>query len=160
NWTAVDQCGNTTNRIQTITVKDTTAPSLTIPTNLVLECPVNTTTNNTGVATATDGCGSVTISYSDSVSNVCGGAKVISRTWTAIDQCGNTTNATQVITVRDTLAPSITLPSDVVIECGASTNPSATGTATGQDGCSTVSISYADVVTNNCGGTKVIRRTW
>jgi hypothetical protein len=159
-WTAVDQCGNTTNGVQTITVRDTVKPSLIAPPNLVLECPANTTTNATGVATAQDGCSAVTLRYSDVVSNQCGSTKVITRTWTATDQCGNTTNATQLITVRDTIAPVITCPVDVALECGASTAPSATGTATATDGCSTATVSYSDVVTNSCGGSRTITRTW
>ena len=34
----------------------------------------------------------VTMTYSDSVSNGCGGTKVICRVWTATDECGNATN--------------------------------------------------------------------
>jgi len=57
----------------------------------------------TGTATAWDGCSGVTVTYSDSVSNSCGGSKVISRTWTATDQCGNIARALQTITTRDTM---------------------------------------------------------
>jgi len=48
------------------------------------------------------------LTYSDSVSNGCGGTKVVSRTWTATDQCGNSTNRVQTITVRDNAPPTIT----------------------------------------------------
>ncbi len=159
-WTATDACGNSTSDVQSITVRDTTPPNITAPTNRVLDCPANTATNATGVATATDGCGSVTITYSDSVSNSCGGAKVISRTWTATDQCGNSRSALQTITVRDIIPPSITAPTNLTLQCPANTTPSATGTATGTDGCGSVTISFSDSVSNNCGGTKVISRTW
>jgi len=159
-WTATDACGNTASDMQTITVRDTTPPNITAPTNRVLDCPANTTTNATGVATATDGCGSVAITYSDSVNNSCGGTKVISRTWTATDQCGNTRSAVQTITVRDITPPSITAPTNLTVECGTSTSPNATGTATGTDACGSVSINYSDSISNNCGGTKVISRTW
>src|SRR5262249_14279227 len=134
--------------------------SITAPADRVLDCPANTTTNATGVATATDGCGSVAISYSDSVNNNCGGTKVITRTWTATDQCGNTRSAVQIITVRDTTPPTITAPASLPIECSSPTTPSATGTATGTDACGSVSITYSDSVSNNCGGSRVISRTW
>jgi hypothetical protein len=159
-WTAIDACGNHASCVQTITVQDTTPPRITCPTNVTLECPANITTNNTGVATATDTCSSVSISYSDSVSNICGGAKVISRTWTATDACGNSASCVQTITVRDTTAPTITCPSNVVLECPANTGTNATGMATATDACSSVSISYSDSVTNTCGGSKIISRTW
>src|SRR6185369_10656251 len=52
------------------------------------------------------------------------------------------------------------VPADRVLECPADTRPSATGTATATDGCSTASVSYVDEVTNLCGGSKTVRRTW
>src|SRR5439155_24414042 len=146
--------------LQTTTVRDTTQPTITCPADVILECPANTTTNKTGAAPGQDGCGSVSIVYSDSVNNSCGGAKVISRTWTATDACGNSASCVQTITVRDTIAPLITRPSDVTLECGASTTPSATGTATATDSCSTPAITYSDSVSNICGGSRVISRTW
>src|SRR5205823_6020079 len=121
-WTALDQCGNSSSCVQIITVRDTTAPTINCPADVVLECPsTQTTTNFTGMATATDGCGSVSISYSDAVTTNCGFSRVISRTWTAIDQCGNSRSCVQTITVRDTTAPTITCPANVVLECPANT---------------------------------------
>src|SRR5579859_559956 len=98
---ATDACGNSASAVQTITVHDTTPPSITAPPSLVLECPADTTTNNTGVATAQDGCSAVAISYSDAVTNNCGGTKVIARTWRATDACGNSATAIQTITVHE-----------------------------------------------------------
>src|SRR5206468_2178536 len=135
-WTATDDSGLSTNVVQTITVRDTTPPTVTAPADVVLECPAITTTNATGVATAQDGCGSVvSLSYSDLVTAGCGNSKVISRTWTAIDQCGNSGSAVQTITVADTTPPTITCPANRVLECTASIDPANTGVATGQDNC-------------------------
>src|ERR1019366_8303576 len=114
-WTATDLCGNSTSAVQTITVHDTTAPSLTWPGNVALECPADTSTNKNGTATAWDACGPATVSYSDVVSNSCGGSQVITRTWTATDSCGNATNAIQIITVRDTKPPTLSVPANVVL---------------------------------------------
>src|SRR5437667_12023972 len=61
----------------------TTPPTITCPPDMVLECPANTSTNVTGMATAQDGCGLVTIGYSDMVTKNCGGTKIIRRTMTA-----------------------------------------------------------------------------
>jgi hypothetical protein len=159
-WTSHDGCGNVGTALQTITVRDTTPPILTLPPNLTLECPANTSTNNTGVATAQDSCSPATVTYSDVVSNNCGGAKIISRVWTATDQCGNTSSATQTITVRDTTPPTITAPPNLVLECPADTRTNSTGVAVGQDGCGSVTIQYSDSVVTGCGNTKVITRTW
>jgi hypothetical protein len=159
-WTATDACGNVTNGVQTITVRDTVKPTISCPADVVLECPANTSTNVTGVATGQDACSQVTIRFSDSTSGSCAGTKIISRTWTATDACGNSSSCVQTITVRDTVNPTISKPADLVVECGASTAPSATGTATAQDACGSVSVTYSDSVSNNCGGSKVISRTW
>src|SRR6185369_10890461 len=109
-WTATDNCGNQGSCVQRITVRDTTPPVLSTPPDLVLEYPAYTTVANTGTATAQDGCGSAVVTYSDSVSNRCAGTKVITRTWTASDLSGNTTNGVQMITVTDTTPPTIVCP--------------------------------------------------
>src|SRR5207302_11500555 len=111
---------------------------LTLPGDLVLDCPADTTTNNTGVATATDTCSLVTVRYSDAVSNSCAGTKIITRTWTATDQCSNSISAAQMITVRDITPPNLTPPTDRVMECPAVTTTNVTGAATASDGCGTV----------------------
>lgn len=159
-WTATDDCGNATNAVQTLTVRDTVAPMLTIPLSRILECPADTGTNANGVAMASDGCGTVVVSYSDSVSNRCGNTLVLTRTWTAIDQCGNTTNAAQLITVQDRKAPMLLLPPNAVVECPGDFRTNATGVATAQDGCSQAVVTWNDVVTIKCGSTRIIARTW
>src|ERR1043166_5926547 len=170
-WTATDQCGNNRSAVQTITVRDIAAPSITAPGNLVLDCPAVTTTNATGMASASDGCSAVTISFSDSVSNSCGGTKVISRTWTATDPCGNSASALQTITVRDITPPALRLPANLVVQCvgdvpGAYTNLAAFlaagGTAT--DPCSAAlafSLTSDSGLVGRCPGkvTRVYRVT-
>src|SRR5207244_2941864 len=104
-WTAVDACGNSTSGLQTITVVDTTAPVLQLPANVTLEYPATATTNATSVATATDDNGSPTIAYSHVVTDLCGSTRSITRTWTAVDACGNSASGLQTINVVDTTAP-------------------------------------------------------
>ncbi|HXJ71234.1 MAG TPA: hypothetical protein VNM37_00230, partial [Candidatus Dormibacteraeota bacterium] len=159
-WTAIDECGNSDSCVQTITVQDTTKPTIQCPANRVLECGDDTSTNSTGVATAQDLCGQVSLRYSDSVSNQCGFTKVILRTWTATDECGNTSSCVQTITVQDTTKPTIQCPPDRVLDCPANTGTNVTGVATAQDTCGQVTVRYTDAVTNKCTGTRVILRTW
>src|SRR5207247_6155019 len=92
-WTAIDEAGNSTNLVQTITVSN--RPSITCPPDLVLECPADTNTNATGVASAQDACRQVTITYADAVTTGCGASEVIDRTWKATDGCGNTVSCRQ-----------------------------------------------------------------
>jgi hypothetical protein len=137
-----------------------TRPVITVPADLVLECPADSSTNVTGVATARGGCSDLTISYSDAVTSGCGGSKVIARTWTATDTCGDSVSAVQTITVRDRTPPSLFAPADVVLPFTADTSPNHTGVATAQDGCSSVSVSYADAATGNADGSITLARTW
>jgi VCBS repeat-containing protein len=159
-WTATDESGNTASCVQTIAVVDTTPPSITGPADVTLEYPADTSPDNTGYATGSDTCSAVTITYSDVSTPMCGSTETISRTWTAEDECGNTSSYAQTIAVVDTTPPSITCPADVILECPADTSPEATGYATGSDTCSDVTITYSDVVTPSCGDTESTTRTW
>ena len=159
-WTAMDACGNTATTSATFTIVDTTPPSITCPADVTLECPADTSVAATGAATASDTCGEVTITHSDSSVPGCGNTEVIARTWTAIDECGNSSSCVQTITVVDTTPPVITCPGDVVLECPVDTAPSVTGEATATDTCGDVTITYSDVSVPGPGNTEIITRTW
>ncbi|WP_412560721.1 gliding motility-associated C-terminal domain-containing protein [Winogradskyella sp. MIT101101] len=159
-WTATDACGNTASDTQTITVVDTTPPTITAPADITIECNDDESSANTGIATASDTCGDVTITQSDSEVAACGNTKTITRIWTATDVCGNTASDTQTITVVDTTPPTITAPADVIIECGEDESSANTGIATGTDTCGSVIITETDMESAACGNTKTITRTW
>ena len=159
-WTATDDCGNTTSDTQTITVVDTTAPILTVPGDITIECTDSTDPANTGSATATDTCGNATVTFTDTSVDACGNTQTITRTWTATDDCGNTVSDTQTISVVDTTAPTLTIPEDAFVECTESTDPSATGNASAIDTCGNVTVTFTDASVDNCGNTEVITRTW
>ena len=55
---------------------------------------------------------------SETIAGDCAGNYTIERTFTATDDCGNSTSATQTITVEDTTAPEFTsVPADYTAEC-------------------------------------------
>ena len=57
-------------------------------------------------ASATDNCGEVTIEVSsETIAGDAAGNYTVVRTFTATDDAGNSTSATQTITVEDTTAP-------------------------------------------------------
>ena len=58
-------------------------------------------------ATATDNCGEVVVTVDEvTTAGACAGDYVITRTFTATDDCGNATSATQTITIVDTIKQS------------------------------------------------------
>ena len=55
---------------------------------------------------------------SETIAGDCVGNYTVVRTFTATDDCGNSTSATQTITVEDTTAPEFTsIPADYTSEC-------------------------------------------
>jgi hypothetical protein len=152
-------CGSTART--NILISDTGLPMITAPANLTLECPANTSTSATGVASAHDNSGNLPVTYSDAVTSTCGGAtKVITRTWTAVNICGYSVSAAQIITVQDTTPPTVTAPPNATLAFTADISPSSTGVATAQDGCSSVTLQHSDALTVNPDGSQVISRTW
>lgn len=98
-WFVVDACGNTGACEQLITVRpDDTAPALVCPPDIQVACGEQNDIALTGAATATDNCSAdATLNFSDDVSTLSGCEGFITRTWNAIDPCGNTTACEQVI---------------------------------------------------------------
>ncbi len=167
-WTATDVCGNSTPCDQTITVEDTTAPAITCPADVTVECSGDNTSAAMGTATAADNCsavGDITIGESDATTpGACANGSIITRTWTATDECGKSSSCDQVVTVEDATAPVITCPGDITVECDADHTSAATGTATATDNCSAVgdiTIGESDATTpGSCANEWTITRSW
>jgi hypothetical protein len=155
-WTAEDDCGNVTSCTQLITIDDTTPPVITCPGDVTIDCNASTDPANTGEATATDDCGSATVTYVDTRAGAC--PEVLTRVWTAEDDCGNVTSCTQLITIHDTTPPTLTCPGDVTIDCSDSSDPANTGEATATDDCGGATVTYVDTRTGACP--EVLTRTW
>ncbi|TWT42046.1 HYR domain protein [Phycisphaerae bacterium RAS1] len=162
-WTVTDGCGNTTSAMQTIHVVDEAAPTITPPTNADVGCDEPSDPAATGFATASDDCGEATVSYQDVIlPGACDASYSIIRSWIATDACGNSASTVQFIFVSDTAAPIISVPADVIVECGDSTEPSATGEATVSDGCSPIAtLGHIDSeAPGACAGSRIITRAW
>lgn len=163
-WTASDACGNTKTATQKITVRDTQKPVFTaVPQNLTLQCsdPVPSPAN----AMATDNCDSevAVVFLGQSAGNAgCQNSYQLFRTWKATDKCGNSTVATQTITIQDTQAPSFTsVPNDVTIQCS---NPvPSIGQTTATDACAGyVQITFLGQTSTagDCPQEYTITRSW
>jgi hypothetical protein len=90
-WTATDACGNASSASRTFTSNDNIAPTLVgVPADAVMQCGQSVPS---AVVEAFDNCDPfVVVSLNaTTVPATCGYSLV--RTWTAVDDCGNTTSA-------------------------------------------------------------------
>lgn len=86
--------------------------------------------------------------------------RTLTRTWTAEDACGNTSTATQIITIADTTAPEISIEQDleIVIECVQDIPEVATATVT--DNCDAEIEATFEEVDDEETCPRTITRTW
>ncbi len=87
-----------------ITINDTLAPIMTVPPDTVIELSASLPLDS---VVAHDDCSEVTVEFVDIIELLDGCDKLIIRSWSATDGCGNTTLDTQRIYMRDMLAPVI-----------------------------------------------------
>lgn len=121
---ATDAAGNFSTDVQTITVADGTAPTLTVPADITAFLPLNSTATSVAVnfaATASDNCGTVNISYSTAPGSLFPvGTTTV--TVTATDAVGNQTtgqfNVTVLYNFTGFFAPVDNLPTLNVVNAG------------------------------------------
>lgn len=107
-WKAVDICGNASaEQSQSITVQDTTAPSISGEgRDTTVNC---TTTPGFTAPTADDECDpepQIVMVSDTTIAGNCAAGSVRKRSWKAVDACGNESPVVeQVITIQDTIAP-------------------------------------------------------
>lgn len=101
-YSATDACGNTATCTHTILVYDDVPPSITCPADLSILPTDDSSPDNTGNPTASDNCGGIpTITFDDvTVAGACVNDYTIIRTFTAIDNCNNTSTCIQTIEVE------------------------------------------------------------
>ena len=179
-WSLVDNCGNAAaTQVQTITVRDNTAPTFTRPADIEIftaaNCSYDITVANVGdVTDEADNCSTgIDATFVDGTPAPiagCEGGYTIARTWSLVDNCGNAA-ATQVqtITIRDNTAPTFTRPADIEIftaaNCSYDITVANVGDVTDEaDNCSTgIDATFVDgtpAPIAGCEGGYTIARTW
>ena len=161
-YTATDDCGNSVSATQTITFIDTTPPSLTVGEDTTVECGDEIPGS---MFIAEDSCGEVSVVLSQTQAPTCGGAYILTRAYTATDECGNQTMVTQTITIVDTTDPYFTspMPEDVEVECDMIPEVPEIGPngITADDICSDVTINMSEqILMGDCENNYTILRTW
>lgn len=104
---AVDGAGNTGTASFTVTVRDTIAPVLTVPANVVLEATSAAGAVATFTASATDAVGATVTTSVASGSTFAFGTTTVNVT--AVDAAGNSSTGSFTVTVRDTTAPTFSV---------------------------------------------------
>ena len=112
-WTALDANGNSATASQLVTING--AMSLTPPSPVSMEATGPLTQVTLGTAVAAGGDAPYTIT-NDAPNGYAVGSTTV--TWTAVDAMMVSASATQVVTINDTTAPSITAPADVSADQG------------------------------------------
>ena len=158
-WTARDACGNSSSRTQVVSVVDTIAPSLVgVPADATFECVAPPPP----LVTASDSCDPApSVAFSEQrLPGPCPQAFFLRRTWLATDACGNASSRGQIVSVVDTIAPSLAgVPADRTVECDAVPLPA---TVTATDSCDPAPrVAFAEVrVNGTCINQYQLRRTW
>ena len=142
-WTAVDACGNESSASQTITLSDNNNPVfVSFPADTTITC--SDIPYESEVPEVEDDClGEVNLSYTDEIlPGECPVAYYISRSWAAVDGCGNESRQAQTITVIDDQNPIfISVPEIIELSCSAETDEIY---AEATDDCSELEITFED----------------
>ncbi|MFD2534321.1 HYR-like domain-containing protein, partial [Gelatiniphilus marinus] len=171
-YSVTDDCGNSINVTQTITVNDDTDPTVsgTIADTTVEGCsiadattPANTVAGLEALGlTIADNCTSNTdlvVTNSDTASGTC--PTVVNRTYTITDACGNSVTATQTINVNDTTAPTASNPAGITIPGGPAPAPDVEVVTDEADNCTAnPTVAFVSDVSDNGTCPEIITRTY
>ncbi len=163
-WKATDCSGHESVTVsQTITVSDTTAPTLAGQgADATIECPTAPVFTAPRAQDANDATPVVTEVSDVTTPGNCAGTYSRTKTWTAKDCTGNESAAvSQTITVVDTMAPTLAgQGANATIECPAVPAFTAPGATDACDAAPTVT-EVSDVTTpGNCPGSYTRTKTW
>ena len=160
-------CTTTTNTntqtitaVQTITVEDNNAPTFTnLPADLTVNCEDDPAVIAPDFSDACDD--DLDVVYEEEIQQGnCDDNYSILRKWTATDDCGNSTTATQLVTFSDTTDPVFSnLPDNMIAECDAVPVPV---TLTATDNCDAdVSVSFVETrIDGTCEDNYQLERIW
>ena len=147
-WTAIDYCENTTVVQKTVQVVDNTAPEFTfVAPNAEISCGDDIPA---AAYEAEDDCSEFEVNIEEEFEyGICEANYTLTRTYTAVDACGNTAIATQTIVISDSEAPVFTfVPENLVVECP---QTASVELAEANDNCSELTVTYDDeTVLNDC----------
>ena len=157
-WSTIDGCGNSSAESQTIIFIDNEGPTFTFVPETYISETCNSNNISLGDALAEDNCSGVTITFED-VTTTEGCTTTTTRTYTAIDGCGNSTSASSSVIYTDTEAPVFTFVSGNTTIETCNLDQIDFGFAEVIDNCNDYSVTYNDVIESQ-GCTTIATRTY
>ncbi len=114
------------------------------------------------LASATDNCGPVSISYANFPSNYQYAKGVNTVVATATDGNNNSSSCSFTITVNDRELPTIQCPAAITVQCASQVPPPNTASVTASDNCPGVTVSFVsdNITPGNCPNRFTITRTY
>ena len=130
-WSATDSASNVGTATQTVTVTDSSSPTVTPPADITTEATGPTTPVSLGTATALDDVDGPLTPTPDITGPFLVGLTTV--TWSATDTAGNEGSASQNVTVTDLTPPTVSPPADVTVEATGEFTEVALGSAAASD---------------------------
>ncbi|MCB0565897.1 MAG: gliding motility-associated C-terminal domain-containing protein [Phaeodactylibacter sp.] len=171
-WMAWDSCGNYSEAVHIVMVRDQRAPFFTTPPDITISCEQDyEDLSLTGMVNDTlDNCGGpILLGYIDQLvpdNDNCPQSFRVERNWRARDVCNNTSQKKQIITIQDVTPPTFVVPADTTVDCGKEGDLMVTGVPTMlQDNCTDADSLSAEIFSETilsgmCEGDFVIERAW
>ncbi|MCX6551256.1 MAG: HYR domain-containing protein, partial [Acidobacteria bacterium] len=153
---ATDGAGNTATGTFTVTVRDTTAPVVTVPAAITVEAAGPTGAPATFSASALDAVAGSLVPVCTPASGSIFPLGASSVTCAAADSAGNTGTASFVVTVRDTTPPVLALPAPLTVAASSASGAVVSFTASATD---LVGGAVTPVCTPSSGATFAIGTT-
>ena len=179
-WKATDAGGNFATCNQTISVYDNTPPSVSCPPGITYKCTRDVPNGAGNLSeflaiggSVSDNCTTssvitVTLVAASITNQTCSNRYTLTRTYRAVDACGNISTCQHVITVYDDVAATFDAPDDLTISCedditDLGLTGTVSGTIIGNCGGTNQEATYTDAWDESgelCNGTGRVIRTW
>jgi hypothetical protein len=141
-FTSTDSCSNTGSCSTTVTITDTTAPTIACPAATTFECNADHRADGVTIAAATgdDLCSDIDVQGPAADATYPLGTSTVGQT--ATDGSNNQASCQSTVSVVDTTDPTLTCPADVSLECDAvgGRNAVDTGHAIATDVCTSTTV--------------------
>ncbi len=157
-----DFCGNFIDVAQTIIIGDDIAPIASDLATVNLQCIDELPEPDINLVTdETDNCSIPTVAFVSDTSNNQACSETITRIYSVTDDCGNSSNVTQLFIINDFTPPTASALPSVNLECISEIpQPDTSLVIDGQDNCTATTVEFISDVSNNQSCSEIVTRTY